>query len=421
MKIIHPMMYVLLGATLTFTSCAKKDIEHIPLVGEIEVPDGFDWATTQGVALSMTAPAESNVSVYLDEQCSKLIAKLPVSPEETTYNLEVPTTSKAIYLQYTKGNGEKAVVKKALETSRGISRGNLDNPLYQTQVQYIFDDVIWAPSEMEAYRPAQDSYGTLMFEDTWPTKGDYDFNDFVVNYYIALTTSGQTSNITFKFKIRALGGKLPYRFCIQLKNTTKAEFKNYSFKNDSYLGRVEISEEGGDNDPVILVFTGWDEKRETNNYYNVELDNLNQDPYSSAWFDVASFTLTNNKGNYKDAFHEIMDMYAIDYFIQNPDNKMEIHKAGFAPTSLFKNYTEMSKSDLLDQDYYYYSKDNYVWVLQVPEEISWASEETNFLLVYPKFSDWLKAGGDKGGDATSSSWYNYPTKNTKLIIDHTKH
>ena len=40
----------------------------------------------------MTAPGESNVSIYLDEQCTKLIAKLPVYPKETSYDLEVSTT-----------------------------------------------------------------------------------------------------------------------------------------------------------------------------------------------------------------------------------------------------------------------------------------------------------------------------------------
>ncbi len=34
----------------------------------------------------------------------------------------------------------------------------------------------------DQYLPSENTYGTMAFEDLWPSEGDYDFNDMVVNY-----------------------------------------------------------------------------------------------------------------------------------------------------------------------------------------------------------------------------------------------
>ena len=35
---------------------------------------------------------------------------------------------------------------------------------------------------IDEFTPSEAVYGTLAFEDQWPKMGDYDFNDFVMNY-----------------------------------------------------------------------------------------------------------------------------------------------------------------------------------------------------------------------------------------------
>jgi hypothetical protein len=34
------------------------------------------------------------------------------------------------------------------------------------------------------FYPSEDGFGTLAFEDLWPGKGDFDFNDMVIDYSI---------------------------------------------------------------------------------------------------------------------------------------------------------------------------------------------------------------------------------------------
>ncbi|MBL4816308.1 MAG: LruC domain-containing protein [Shewanella sp.] len=52
-----------------------------------------------------------------------------------------------------------------------------------------------SPSLSRSYYPAQNQFGTLMFEDNFPKKGDYDFNDFVVRYQVTVTSNAETQAI----------------------------------------------------------------------------------------------------------------------------------------------------------------------------------------------------------------------------------
>ncbi|MFY7887246.1 MAG: LruC domain-containing protein, partial [Dolichospermum sp.] len=62
------------------------------------------------------------------------------------------------------------------------------------------------------------SYATLMFEDLWPGKGDYDFNDLVLNYQYNTVTnaSNQVVEVRYNFVTRAVGGSLYNGFAFQL-------------------------------------------------------------------------------------------------------------------------------------------------------------------------------------------------------------
>lgn len=56
-------------------------------------------------------------------------------------------------------------------------------------------------------------HGTLTFEDQWPNAGDYDLNDFVVNYAYGLgkNTENKITSIKLRFKPIAKGGCRLYK------------------------------------------------------------------------------------------------------------------------------------------------------------------------------------------------------------------
>ncbi len=68
------------------------------------------------------------------------------------------------------------------------------------------------------YYPSKDNFGTLAFEDLWPSQGDYDFNDMVVDYNFNQITNGQNKVVEIQIKatLKAMGASYKNGFGIQL-------------------------------------------------------------------------------------------------------------------------------------------------------------------------------------------------------------
>jgi LruC domain-containing protein len=62
-----------------------------------------------------------------------------------------------------------------------------------------------------AYAPAENQSGLLVFEDSWPSDGDLDFNDIVVayNYIFFLNGAGAVSSMQASINLLAAGGTVP--------------------------------------------------------------------------------------------------------------------------------------------------------------------------------------------------------------------
>ena len=61
--------------------------------------------------------------------------------------------------------------------------GSSNDDTDEDGVSDLFDDYPNDPEKaFDNYSPAEGQFGTLAFEDLWPAKGDYDFNDIVIDY-----------------------------------------------------------------------------------------------------------------------------------------------------------------------------------------------------------------------------------------------
>ncbi|MDM8536488.1 LruC domain-containing protein [Desulfobacterales bacterium HSG17] len=74
------------------------------------------------------------------------------------------------------------------------------------------------------------STGTLAFEDLWPAKGDYDFNDLVTDYTFNRITNADNKvvEIGAEFIIRAIGASLDNGFAFQIDNLEPAAINSIS-------------------------------------------------------------------------------------------------------------------------------------------------------------------------------------------------
>lgn len=351
---------------------------------------------SEDVSLTITSPVETSVSVFGDEECKELLATLPVSTKESTFTLNVKNGTEKLYVEYyTKVDGSKSVLPVSISASRAAGTATVVLP--EGTGEYVTssedEDVMYYP---------YNGWGTLFFEDMWPSKGDYDFNDMVVSYKIQLYVDKEDSKVVaimVAARLNALGGHFPYQLCLQIDNLKKAEIENVRVAPNHGDGNGKYKyEDDAIGDKALFSFS-WQNKKggKYGKYYNVEkgyeLDNVDKN-------EVAFIMYLNDPRDLSD-----FTSSSFNFFIRNTDenDNREIHLLGYEPTANFATgYDEMVKNNasLLSDKDYYRTSDGFVWGLKIPANVSHAVEKVNFLDAYPLFKGWVVSGGQK-----NPKWY----------------
>lgn len=439
---------LLVGSSIMMlASCVKNDVydpDKAPKKTEdLVVPEGFDWKTSQDVTVAMTSPHAASVAVYTDKSCTQQIAELPVAEGKSSITLEVPKANSSIWFEYALASGGKEVMEVPIQKT--VTRADAAT----WAASAIFPDKIDASEanypNYVYYQPSKNGFGTLMFEDRWPETADYDFNDFVVNYNIkaqGVPTSNYESldytNLTVTLKIRAMGGSLPYRFCMQIGHRLATDAAPGTLSETSMeILRKDIIEVTGVKSNfgggsveliegtkyVILALNGFDGLRGINggSFYNTEKTHL----YTGE-VPTITFTLKIDEKRHKTEnprrrpfFDGFGAQSAFDYFLQKTDgSNREIHLIDWMPTELYTTY-DKDAGATTSAGIYYCGDKRFVWGLKVPEEIAWPVERQDITGVYPKFSEWIERGSDDlVNNVDNIVWYRnqYLTPNANLYI-----
>ena len=108
-----------------------------------------------------------------------------------------------------------------------------------------------------SFQPGEDVFSTLVFEDLWPNRGDYDFNDLVLdwNVALALNVNGDVVEINGTYKVRAAGAgfRNGFGFELPLPSSSVASVTGTSL-NKNYITLSGNGTESGQSRAVIIVF-----------------------------------------------------------------------------------------------------------------------------------------------------------------------
>jgi LruC domain-containing protein len=265
-----------------------------------------------------------------------------------------------------------------------------DDDDYPTDVNRAFDN----------YYPAK-RYGTLMFEDLWPGKGDYDFNDMVLDFRMNRITDAHNKLVEVKlnFLLKAIGAGMPNGFGFQM-NNDKLLVEDLSVSGinlvSDYINIDENNLETGQSKPTIIVFDDANivMPPPTGFGVNVNLENPYVEPVEFSV--VIEFPL--NK--YKKSKFKIRDFNP--FIIVNKKRGKEIHLANFPPTdladlSLFGTYEDNSN---VGEKRFYKTSNNLPWAILVPRVIEQPLEKQEITTAYLKFYDWASSGGTE-----FTNWY----------------
>jgi LruC domain-containing protein len=112
------------------------------------------------------------------------------------------------------------------------------------------------------YYPEKEN-GTLMFEDLWPSVGDYDFNDLVVAYRMNTVTDAKNNIVEIKFEItpKAIGASFNNGFGFMLNGI--ASDKIYAVEGlkteAKWLNLNDNGTEADQKEATIIAFTSANE------------------------------------------------------------------------------------------------------------------------------------------------------------------
>lgn len=387
-------------------------------------PGDFNWETSKNAELTLESKVATSVSIYADSHCKAeniLVENLYVNASSQV-RFNVPAGNDEVYVQYKDASGHKK--------TRACSLDGEDKVI-------LPEEDVWPTSESDAGFTFYHNTGVVMFEDCWPKKNDYDFNDVVVEYDLKVTecndpslyaSQGYKENLTVTLDVRAIGGGAPREIGLVLQGLDK----KYVNMTDSRMivqkkygqGREEEVEQASDykadadmqSEDIILTFNGL---ARVNNYNHdgyfyqvtpghVETGATNPDHYMIR----AKFTLMPDLSTDRNERLEAFRNYILDTKNQNfyigvydhsPEN-VEIHLSGYKPTYKYVDlYPE--KATGMDEAIPYRGKDGAVWGIKVPVGTAHAQELKSFLKAYPKFKSWMESNGTKDKD-----WYLFPAE-----------
>lgn len=246
-----------------------------------------------------------------------------------------------------------------------------------------------------SYYPSSNGYGAHCFEDKWPGKGDYDFNDLVLGFRITkkMNGAGKVVKLTYALQIRAVGATYTNGFGFQLDNIASDEVRSVSgMRLTKNLISLKANQtEAGQAKAVVIAYDS--------------PDPVVGQP-SGALFNVVKGSPASPPGNLEVeiTFRQPIDpdrlsQASINPFIfVNGHRGREVHLCNYRPTdkatsSLFGTIDDSGVRN-------YRTRNNLPWCLEVPADFKHPIEGAPVNQAYLHFEAWALTGGGSYND-----WY----------------
>lgn len=263
-------------------------------------------------------------------------------------------------------------------------------------VPNMFDDF---PLDGErAFQTNNNSMSTLAFEDLWPVKGDYDFNDLVVDYNIFFhkNADNKIKNVITEFELRAVGARYRNGFAIQF------PFDSNNIESFTVIDGTDAltysniisdlnfapSQEDGANATIVYFDNTLDLIQPAGNTFINTEKNV---PYIGTVKFALDIKLTTpeNISNWQ------WNVPFNPFIYVNRDRSREVHLPDFPPTqqadeAFFGTYDDTS---VVVQNRFYKSIENHPWALNIADSWDYPYERNNVTGAYMMFKEWAESSG----------------------------
>lgn len=262
----------------------------------------------------------------------------------------------------------------------------------------LFDDYPCDSTKAyDRYFPSKTEFGTLAYEDLWPSKGDYDFNDLVVRWRFHVVVSPQNNVMELKCKafVDAKGGSLPGGFGVEF--PFNASLVNQVTGYDITRSRVTLTNKGleaGHTKAVVILF---DECAD-------QLSKPGGSMYNTRRFAPIAYPDTIN---IRMTFSSTLSFtnlgtYPFNPFLFTSQRNREVHLPNKANTVLANTalFGTAHDNSIPASNRYYKTVNNLPWAIHIPTKFNYPAERSDIVTAHTKFSAWVQSNGLLNND-----WY----------------
>ncbi len=279
-------------------------------------------------------------------------------------------------------------------------------PVTDSDGDGVDDDLDDYPNDaaraFNVYYPNETDWGTLAFEDLWPGKGDYDFNDLIVDYQFksVLNSSNELVEFYTDYSVRAIGAALTNGFAFMIPgNPSNVASVTGTNITEDYLNLNANGTEQGQSNTVVFLFDNAFTMIGSSGsaFVNTKTDV----PYVEPDTNQLHVLFTNPLANAGTAPYN-------PFIVTDKNRGQEIHLAGLPPsdladTDLFGTWADDSNPSA---GKYYQTVNNLPWALDLPVSFEYPIEQVQIINAYNHFQEWGESGGSQYSDwYTSKSGY----------------
>lgn len=356
-----------------------------------------------GAAGTLSAWFDWNQDGDFNDAGEQSITDLELMPGSHNILLRVPATAAegTTWSRFRLSDGQ------SLNSDGGAVYGEVED--YQVEVT--------AGNTSYLYYPGKDDFVTLAYEDLWPEKGDYDFNDVVMGYNVTqVIQNDKVSRIDIKGQLVAYGADYANGFGVHLEGVDRSLIDENLIKL-SHNGVVLQSAaplETGQSEAVVIITDNIKNHFSANcgaGFYRTEANCFSQDVFT---FEI-SIPLSSPID-----FKDVPDMplnpfiFAADNRARNsffggdmPGRSLEIHLADQPLTDLADQGLLGLEDDRSSLPMVTYRTDkNMPWAIEIGGVWRPALETVDMTQAYPDFIEFVTSGG-----ATNPLWFNNPILN----------
>ena len=259
-------------------------------------------------------------------------------------------------------------------------------------------------------------YGCLVFEDKWPWKHDYDFNDLVVDYQFKTVTNAanEVVEVFGDFVVKAAGSYYRNAFGYSLPDAIPALNTDLTLTGYNISGGlVTLGVDGlesGQSHPTVIVFDDDEVVMPSNggNFVNTDEGfayitpvavNVKLSPPMPTWNAPGEYTMADFSINTFNPF-----------LIIAQERGREVHLPGGEPTWIADQLNNYWFGHFDDNSLYgtnFVTTNNLPWVLNLPASFSYPKETSQITWAYLHFVEWAESGGTLYTDWYSNTGTGY--------------